>query len=1234
MPSIEESIRKEIKLLTKGDGNVNYCVKAGAGAGKTTILSERISRQLIEGAGIPIEEFVVITYTNTAASELHARIAEELSKIVSKGSEPECTKAKEALSRLDLMQISTIHSFLFNILREFSFDAGVAMDVQMLDEDEDNERIKAFFDNWYSEHGDEIIANGLTYDNSTRKSNDWIFKDSNGHSIDKTRDIYQDTFITLANNRDEISCDKPQSPEAIANELSSSAKEVLKVLIKLKDDSTAPAFCSLTDNGKTTITKTKLLFPLIGKDLNADDVASIIDAYKKFNTKLFNEIKNESIPDYPEFKKEKRDTIKNALDNRDKKGDDPILALKDDAIEILTDLVYVCEHFEEEEKRPLSPNSKFSINKKGLKLNADVIKNEHLITKPLLDIVDIYTILALFEQFKKVGNFLYNTKNEEIEEFDYPDSDNNDYIKINNYLICQKSLRVIEYVLKMQQAYQDKIDNEALYLSNDDILYRAQVLLKKHPDVLEELRRRYTKIYIDEFQDTTPIQTKIMKMLSSKPGTPTNDFKPDENKLFVVGDPKQSIYRFTGADKSIFEKLYDDFLTVPEITAVSKAVELNDNYRSNSDIVDWVNKTFCQPDFVSNMNTDWVVTEKDTLHGVFQYSLSDDERDIYCQESDVNAVVNLVEDLVGKPYCMLKEGKDKDVRKIRYSDITIIFKKTTHMEPYLKAFSENLIPVRMQGKYSVSEDETLKNFIILLDFFANSKNKAKKVAAAQVLCANDAVKYDIESLENKLYDLRNNVFRKCGMDTASIVQYLFSHDDLYLPAHEYYLDISEISQNRIRLHQMIETCLADNDGNLRTLVDSMYQYIEKRVNHELELERNNDAVKFINVHKVKGMSEQIVIIADRNNEEKDDDVLSGFRASDNKYYPSASYEENDYGKRKYFPSFLMNTSIMEEAKRKTAEDLMCLQYVAATRAKNALIIMPQIKGNVWFSSPIFDYENLDCIRKWIKKQQTSATGTEDVKEDKTRENTIVLDNLADELAKDSSALADKSIVSITPSGLELEMQTGYTTKETGYTEEIRPSNNVFGTVMHRVYELLIGRRDVINDTNKEEQVKRAINQAILESYADIVTDSGDRRKNYFDYLHETLINRGYLDKLLSLVKDAEEVYTEFDFSFFVPDKKEFKSRFQLHLDNKEIAMPDRSEIWVNGKADLVVKTKAGLIVYDYKSDKTNGKPLNEFEEAMAKKYAGQLELYKYALGKSFGIDPDSVKTELIHLYLS
>ena len=470
------------------------------------------------------------------------------------------------------------------------------------------------------------------------------------------------------------------------------------------------------------------------------------------------------------------------------------------------------------------------------------------------------------------------------------------------------------------------------------------------------------------------------------------------------------------------------------------------------------------------------------------------------------------------------------------------------------------------------------------------------------------------------------------------MQYLFSRDDLYLPYDdEGPLEIWKIRKYKTRLHQMIETCLESNDGNLRTLVDLMREYLDKKVEHEIELERNSNAVKFINVHKIKGMSEQIVIIADRNNEEKDDDTYAGFRATDSKYYPSASYAVNNYGNRRYYPTFYNNDAIRQEAERRNAEDLLCLEYVAATRARNALIIMPVITNNVWFTNEIYDYSSMKDIRTWMNTR-SEVTSEEEITEE-TKDNTFNWDDLAkaleNERAKDNSSLSDATIVSITPSGLELSnMQTGYTTKESGYTEEPRPANNVFGTVMHRVYELLIGRRDAINDTNKEEQVKRAINQAIIESFDDIVTDSGDRRKEYFDYLHDTLVDRGYLDRILSLVKDAEEVNTEFVFSFFVSDKKEFMNRFQTHLDNKEIAIPDRSDIWVNGKADLVVKTKDGLVVYDYKSDKRNGKPLNEFEDALDKKYAGQLELYKYAIGTAFGIDPDSVKTKLIHLYLS
>lgn len=111
---------------------------------------------------------------------------------------------------------------------------------------------------------------------------------------------------------------------------------------------------------------------------------------------------------------------------------------------------------------------------------------------------------------------------------------------------------------------------------------------------------------------------------------------------------------------------------------------------------------------------------------------------------------------------------------------------------------------------------------------------------------------------------------------------------------------------------------------------------------------------------------------------------------------------------------------------------------------------------------------------------------------------------------------------------------------------------------------------------------------------------------------------------------ARQVYPEYSFNFYVDDgeKEEFKKRFHFET------AADDAEFWVNGQADLVVKTKDGkLKVYDYKSDSRNGKPIPDFEEACAKKYAGQLDLYKYTMAKTFAMAEENITTKLIHLYM-
>ncbi|MGH7923717.1 MAG: UvrD-helicase domain-containing protein [Candidatus Binatus sp.] len=88
-----------------------------------------------------------------------------------------------------------------------------------------------------------------------------------------------------------------------------------------------------------------------------------------------------------------------------------------------------------------------------------------------------------------------------------------------------------------------------------DLLLVARNLVRENPAVRDELQNRFTHIFIDEFQDTDPLQAEILLLLASADPAETNwlRVKPIPGKLFIVGDPKQSIYRFRRADVSLYQ---------------------------------------------------------------------------------------------------------------------------------------------------------------------------------------------------------------------------------------------------------------------------------------------------------------------------------------------------------------------------------------------------------------------------------------------------------------------------------------------------------------------------------------------------------------------------------------------------------------------------------------------------------------------------------------------------------
>lgn len=122
----------------------------------------------------------------------------------------------------------------------------------------------------------------------------------------------------------------------------------------------------------------------------------------------------------------------------------------------------------------------------------------------------------------------------------------------------------------------------------DDLLAEAAKLLRTNAVARGRLAERYRAILVDEVQDTDPVQAEIATLLARAidDDRPWREASAEHGRLFAVGDPKQSIYRFRGADVQTFR-------TLREVIARNGATaSLSRNFRSVPPVVDWVNLTF------------------------------------------------------------------------------------------------------------------------------------------------------------------------------------------------------------------------------------------------------------------------------------------------------------------------------------------------------------------------------------------------------------------------------------------------------------------------------------------------------------------------------------------------------------------------------------------------------------------------------------------------------------------
>ena len=267
------------------------------------------------------------------------------------------------------------------------------------------------------------------------------------------------------------------------------------------------------------------------------------------------------------------------------------------------------------------------------------------------------------------------------------------------------------------------------YVLYDDLLMFAHKLLMD-PRIRSEMKGRYDLLLVDEMQDTDAVQYEIILYLCEKKDLHQNltlreiydgagKFELEPGKLFVVGDPKQSIYGFRNADLSAYESVK----TVLQNSG-AEVRPLTGNYRSCANLVEFSNvlaanlfpemrphdSIAARSDFCPDKRLD------ECVHFVKIFSPDKDRLHLRIL-SEANWIARKIRQLV-------------DSSQVKFSDFGVLLRKLVHSHLYVDALSAQDIPVIIEGERFFYKSQEVIDFINLLKFIVDEKDD---VALAGVL---------------------------------------------------------------------------------------------------------------------------------------------------------------------------------------------------------------------------------------------------------------------------------------------------------------------------------------------------------------------------------------------------------------------------------------------------------------------------------------------------------------------
>ena len=512
----------------------------------------------------------------------------------------------------------------------------------------------------------------------------------------------------------------------------------------------------------------------------------------------------------------------------------------------------------------------------------------------------------------------------------YPSiSDIKDAIKENS-----KHISVLLPIVRQINKQIDEYKSKKNAYSFVDIS-RMVLKLLKDDAIVKELKDRFDFIMVDEYQDTNDIQESVLNIIG-------------KNNVYMVGDIKQSIYRFRNADCKIFNRKFNDYKKNPKL---GEEIDLNKSFRSRKDVVNFINDLFSKLmvpslnpiDYTNGHNFGFGREEYGDVNPIYNseeyhydYSVSSESINV-----EKKMIVNDIIDKYNNKF-QVYDVKKGILRPVEFKDFAIIIDREGEFEDFTKALSEAGIPVNSRGKEKLMKSDiniAISSLVKLLyhalnnDYGNDYKHAYLSVARSFLVEESDQSIY--ETFKDKSHNLSQVTIlgqkiellkeRLRFASLEEMMRTLFKEFHLYdnvIKIGNYYANVHK-AESLLRY-------AAQMDALGMSIVD-LVDYFNNLNEYDLDIEyrdgdSQDDSVTLINIHQSKGLEYNIIYYPRLNKEFN----LKPFRE---KFLVS-----KEYGVILPIKNLITKDLNYYLSRSEDLEERIRVLYVALTRAKQKIIL--------------------------------------------------------------------------------------------------------------------------------------------------------------------------------------------------------------------------------------------------------------------------------------------------------